>query len=86
MHPDMAVEVLNPDNTKVEMHNKLHDYFNSGARLVWYLDPDTQIMEVFTSPVQRVEVGIDGVLDGADVLPGLKLPMKSIFRVPRAVE
>jgi Uma2 family endonuclease len=86
LHPDLAIEVLSESNTKAEMHSKLHDYFNSGARLVWYLDPDTQIMEVFTTPVKRIEVGIDGVLDGGDVLPGLQLPMAAIFRVPRAAE
>lgn len=86
LHPDLAVEVLSESNTKAEMHSKLHDYFNSGTRLVWYLDSSTQVMEVFTSPVQRSEVGIEGVLDGGTVLPGLQLPLATIFRVPRAAE
>ena len=46
--PDLAVEVLSPSNTKQEMNEKLSDYFSHGARLVWYVDPETRTIDVFT--------------------------------------
>src|SRR5262249_14451440 len=38
--PDLAVEVLSASNTRQEMDRKLHEYFATGVRLVWYVDPD----------------------------------------------
>lgn len=32
--PDLAVEVISPNNTFEEIHSKLIEYFDSGSRLV----------------------------------------------------
>ncbi|CAN5905187.1 hypothetical protein BH23PLA1_BH23PLA1_25220 [soil metagenome] len=36
---DLAIEVLSKSNTLREMDRKCREYFESGARLVWYIDP-----------------------------------------------
>jgi Uma2 family endonuclease len=79
LHPDLAVEVLSPSNTRREMKNKRDDYFNWGTRLVWQLEPAARTMEVFTAPEESSVVGILGSLDGGDVLPGFSLPMVKLF-------
>ena len=64
------------------MERKLKDYFFAGVRLVWYIDLKKQTAEVYTSPDQRVTVE-EAMLDGGDVLPGFRLPMRSVFdRLP----
>jgi Uma2 family endonuclease len=82
LHPDLAIEVLSAGNTRAEMHRKLHEYFNYGARLVWYLDPVRQEMRVHTSPSEIRIVTLDDALDGGQVLPGFTLPLAEVFAVP----
>jgi Uma2 family endonuclease len=77
--PDLAVEVLSPSNTKKEMERKLNDYFMAGVRLAWLIDPATQTAEVYTSPNEVHRVGKNQALDGGDVLPGFRLPLKQLF-------
>ncbi len=84
--PDLAVEVLSPSNTEGEMQRKLKEYFLSGARLVWFVDPRKLTVEVFTAPDQSVLLTEDHLLGGGDVLPGLSLPVREVFvNVPRPV-
>jgi Uma2 family endonuclease len=77
--PDLAVEVLSPGNTKAEMDRKLHDYFKAGVRLAWWVQPKTQTATVYTSPTKSRRVGKEQALDGGDVLPGFRLPLKELF-------
>jgi Uma2 family endonuclease len=79
LSPDIAVEVLSPGNTAKEMAEKLRDYFASGSRLVWYVDPRKRQIEVFTSPESRLVISQDQILDGGDVLPGFELNLQELF-------
>jgi Uma2 family endonuclease len=77
--PDLAVEVLSESNTRQEMEEKLTDYFRSGARLVWYVDPELRQVAVFTSPSNPRIVTEDQLLDGGDVQPGFELNLRELF-------
>lgn len=77
--PDMVVEVLSETNTQKEMELKLNSYFQAGARLVWYIDPDTRSAKSYTSPTTVTEVATTGQLDGGQVLPGFTLSLKTLF-------
>jgi len=61
------------------MRRKLVDYFTAGVRLVWYIDPRAKSVSVYTSPDQCATLDEDGVLEGGDVLPGFRLPLKDLF-------
>ena len=77
--PDLAVEVLSESNTRREMENKLRDYFTAGVRLVWYIDPLTRTVDVFTSPLDIKRLGEDGTLSGGGVLPGFEVKVADLF-------
>jgi Uma2 family endonuclease len=77
--PDLAVEVLSSTNTAEEMEEKLHDYFENGARLVWYVDPKRRSIQAFTSVNASRMLTEGGVLDGGDVLPGFELDVRELF-------
>jgi len=79
LHPDLAVEVLSPSNTKSEMKRKRVDYFDWGTQLVWQLDPATRTMQVFTAAETSSTVELTGMLDGGEVLPGFALPLAKLF-------
>ncbi len=81
IHPDLAVEVLSPSNTVEEMDEKLADYFRSGTALVWYVEPDTRSVLVFTDPerANAKRLSVADILDGGTVLPGFALPIAALF-------
>jgi Uma2 family endonuclease len=85
--PDLAIEVLSKGNTPGEMKRKLKDYFITGVKLVWFVNPKPRTVEVFTAPDQSVTLTEADTLDGGEVLPGLALPVKQVFaRLPRRPE
>jgi Uma2 family endonuclease len=77
--PDLAVEVVSPSNTDLEMQQRAGEYLSAGARLVWIVNPIKQTIDVYRPGGSRTVLGIDGVLDGGDVLPGLALNVQQIF-------
>jgi Uma2 family endonuclease len=77
--PDLAVEVISEGNTKQEIVRKVGEYFQSGVRLVWIIRPRRKVVEIYTSPTQIKRLGGADSLDGAEVLPGFKLSLTSLF-------
>jgi Uma2 family endonuclease len=82
--PDLAAEVLSRRNTRGEMALKVREYFLSGVRLVWLVDPRKRVVRVYAAKDQVVELPEGDNLDGGEVLPGLQLPIRRIFeRLPK---
>jgi Uma2 family endonuclease len=83
--PDLAVEVLSETNTAAEMAQKLREYFPSGTRLVWFIDPRTRTVAVYHVPGESTRVLTESdTLDGEQVIPGFTMPVADLFRnVPR---
>jgi Uma2 family endonuclease len=79
LYPDLAVEVLSPSNTKGEMDRKIREYFLSGTRIVWLVDPRKRIVRAYTAPDQFRLFTEHDSLDGGDVLPGLNLSLREVF-------
>ena len=77
--PDLVVEVLSKGNTRREMVRKLDEYFRAGVRLVWYVDPKSRTVRVYTTPDDSVVLSEDQHLDGGDVLPGFTLSIRDWF-------
>jgi Uma2 family endonuclease len=79
LSPDLAVEILSEGNTEAEMARKLREYFQCGARLVWYVDPKKRTVRVYTSLRKSVLLTEDQALDGGKVLPGFSLSIHEWF-------
>jgi Uma2 family endonuclease len=83
LFPDLAVEVLGPSNTKREMDRKIREYFLSGTRLVWIVNPIKRCVRVYTAPDESRLFQEDQPFDGGDVLPGFRLSLRDVFaRMP----
>ena len=76
--PDLVVEVLSPSNTGTEMRFKVMNYSHAGA-VVWIVNPVLKQVEVYSPDQPAKIVGVDGTLDGGNVLPGFTLAVKDIF-------
>jgi Uma2 family endonuclease len=76
--PDFVIELLSPTDRAGEVQRKVVDWLRSGVRLLWYVDPDTGITIVYHAG-RITSVGPDEDLDGADVLPGFRLRLRTVF-------
>jgi len=79
--PDLAIEVLSPNDRTRQVLGKVSDYLAAGCGLVWVVNPIREEVQVFRSPLTpRVLAGQD-VLDGENVLPGFSVRVAEIFEV-----
>ncbi len=76
--PDLAVEVLSPSDRASEVEAKVRHWLRSGTRMVMVVDPETQTATVHT-PTATARLSAGDALDGGDVVPGWKLPLREIF-------
>jgi Uma2 family endonuclease len=77
--PDLAVEVVSPDNTIPQLLAKATEYFGAGAELVWIVDPDGATVRVLGPGIEPVVLGIRDALDGGTTLPGFTLSLAELF-------
>ena len=77
--PDLAIEVLSEGNTPREMARKVREYFASGCRLVWLIDPRNRTVAVYTSLAKPIILTEKQTLTGGDVLLGFRLPLRKLF-------
>lgn len=71
--PDLAVEILSPDDRMTRVRRKVRFYLENGVRLVWLIDPEDRTVTVMTTPAAATVLAEDEVLDGGDVLPGFRV-------------
>jgi Uma2 family endonuclease len=77
--PDLAVEVVSPNDRYSEVREKVNEYLDAGTRMVIIVDPPSRTVTVYRSRTTRIDLTEDDVLDGDDVVPGWKLPVHDIF-------
>jgi Uma2 family endonuclease len=78
--PDLAVEVLSPNDTASAMRRKIRQYFAAGAQCVWIVYPETREVEVWRQPSQPQRMLQEAdVLEDTDLLPGFALRVGALF-------
>jgi Uma2 family endonuclease len=77
--PDLAVEVLSPNDLAWEIDRKVADYLGAGVRLVWVVHPVSRAVAVhrLSGPVSWLRE--EDELSGEDVLPGFHRCVGTIF-------
>ncbi|MGQ0568305.1 MAG: Uma2 family endonuclease [Armatimonadota bacterium] len=76
--PDLAVEILSPDDRRSDVASKIGDYLGAGTQAVWVLDPESQTLTVHTR-VGSIRYGCDETLRAAPPLPDFELALKDLF-------
>jgi Uma2 family endonuclease len=77
--PDLAVEVVSPNDLFEEVAVKVEEYRRAGVRLIWVVSPQTHLVWVYRLDGSSAVVREDGDLDGEDVLPGFRCPVVELF-------
>jgi len=79
MSPDLAVEVLSPNDRAGDVLEKVHQWLESGCRAVWVVDPERQTVTVYEGPDRMVTRTAQDELTCEELLPGFRLAVKDIF-------
>lgn len=76
--PDLAVEVVSPNDDLDDLALKIDQYLQAGAGMVIAAYPTEQQLRVHTASGVTV-LTIDDTLDGGSVLPGFTVPVRKLF-------
>lgn len=75
--PDVAVEILSPDDRRIDVDDKIATYLDAGSALVIVVDPQTRIVELHDRHgCNRIGVGS---LISHLALPGFELTVSELF-------
>ncbi len=78
--PDLAVEVVSPNDLFQDVIAKMNEYFQVGVQQVWIVVPSQKQIYVYDSPtVSRILKETDE-LDGGTLLPGFRVPVAKVFQ------
>ena len=77
--PDLAAEVMCPDDTAEETMERVWDYLRAGVRLIWVVYPQSRTALVFRSDGSTALLTEDQNLAGEDVVPGFVCRLAAIL-------
>lgn len=77
--PDLAVEVVSPNDSAAAIHEKVGEYFDAGTRLVWVVYPGTRSVSVHRSSFESTTLNEGDSLDGEPVFEDFRVPVSDLF-------
>ena len=77
--PDLAAEVVSPNDTAREVNRKVREYLRGGVRVVWLVYPDEAEVQVRTPGGDDRTLTRGDTLTGDPVVPGFALPLADLF-------
>jgi Uma2 family endonuclease len=77
--PDLAVEVVSPNDTVFEVDDKVQEWLTAGAGLVWVVNPRRRTVTVHRPSGAPIVLTVNDVLDGEQVVPGFSIRVADIF-------
>jgi Uma2 family endonuclease len=78
--PDLAVEVVSPNDRYEEVLEKIERYHQAGVPLVWLVQPRRRAVEVHPLGQPSFLLREGDTLEGGDIIPGFRLPIANLFR------
>lgn len=77
--PDLAVEVLSPDDRASEIEKKVSSWLAAGCPQVWVVSPNKRTVTIYTPQTYSVTLTEKDTLSGSDVVPGFEVSVAEIF-------
>jgi Uma2 family endonuclease len=78
--PDLAAEVVSPNDTHTGVTEKALAWLDAGSRMVLVVDPLQRAVTVYRSLDDIRVLTKDATVDGGDVVPSWRLPVADLFR------
>ena len=82
--PDLVAEVISPNDTAYEVRAKTEEYLRAGVQIVWVIDPHAKQVDVHRADGSLQKLYEAEELSGEEVVPGFRLLVSELFRVPVA--
>jgi Uma2 family endonuclease len=77
--PDLAVEVLSPDDRVSEVEQKVSEWLEAGSKQVWVVSPKLKTVTVYRSTTDIAVLAENNTLTGGDVVSGFRIAVAKIF-------
>lgn len=74
-----AIEILSDSETHEDVLDKIQDYFDGGAQLVWYIVPKRQKIYAYTSPEDSTVYKEQQTITAAPILPEFQFVVADLF-------
>ena len=81
--PDLAVEVISPNDKVSEIEEKVKEWLEAGTSLVWIVSPKIRAVTVYHSLTDIVILTEKDMLTGGEVVPGFQYPVAKLFAIKR---
>jgi Uma2 family endonuclease len=79
--PDVAVEILSPDDRRIDIDSKIEVYLRAGSSLVVVVDPKRRVVELHDRD-ETVQLDESGIIEHW-ALPEFVYPVRDLFAVLR---
>ena len=77
--PDLAVEILSPDDNAARLQRKIARYLAAGTSIVWVMDPEAVTTTVYRNSGIFQTLNADDLIDAPDLLSGFSIPVRALF-------
>lgn len=77
--PDLAIEVVSPNQPMGRFSEKIDFYLLYGVRLVWVIDQIAESVTVHAPGAEPRTLAAGDLLDGGDILPEFSVAVRDIF-------
>jgi Uma2 family endonuclease len=84
--PDLAVEIISPNDLFQKVISKVSEYFAAGVRQVWLISPEHKTVIKHLSATHATILSEADELTGDDLLPGFRCQVSELFQNPARVE
>jgi Uma2 family endonuclease len=77
--PDLAVEIVSPNDTVFGVDEKVQEWLEAGASLVWVVNPRQRTVTVWRPGAVAAILSTEDTLDGGVVVPGFSIKVGTLF-------
>lgn len=80
--PDLAIEIVSPNDFYEKVHAKAMEYLAAGVKQVWIVSPENRTITVYRSATNIMAFPEDSELVSEDLFPGFRCRLSEIFKNP----
>jgi Uma2 family endonuclease len=77
--PDLAVEIVSPNENAAELERKIDQYLTAGVAAVVVLYPQSRVVWLYRAGGEAKRLGAGDALEVPVLLPGLRIPIAELF-------
>ena len=81
--PDLAVEVISPNDVYRQVMNKVFDYLDEGVKQVWLIYPERKLLTIYHSLTDSETLTENDTLTCKELLPGFSCKVGDLFTLPK---